>query len=397
MGNKKTLALDGIVVADFSHALSAPYGCMLLADAGADLIKIESPAPDVFRILNKGAYAAVVHRNKRAICLDLKKEEAKKIAWKIIEKADVLIENFTPGAFERLGFGYEDVKKINPGIIYCSLSGFGQTGPYKNLGGYDVVAQAMSGIMEATGDPDRLPVRIGPSIVDMGSGMYLALGVFQAIMERMKTGEGQRLDISLLETALSWMSPFVALCSMTDEVPKRWGSGFAPFCPYKVYNTSDGSVFLGVSTNHFWERFCNAFDLADLFAREEFKDISGRVANRNELDDLVQDVMIKLKKDDILKKLREASIPCAPVYSVKDAMNDPHVKSRGCLIEQDHPVCGKITFVKNPISSNGEFPEVRFASPAQGEQTETILASLGYSVKEIDEFISAKVAIPSKK
>jgi len=397
MGTKKTLALDGIVVADFSHALSAPYGCMMLADAGADLIKIESPNPDVFRILNKGAYAAVVHRNKRALSLDLKKDEAKKIAWKIIEKADVLIENFTPGAFERLGFGYEDVKKINPGIIYCSLSGFGQTGPYKNLGGYDVVAQAMSGIMEATGDQDRLPVRIGPSIVDMGSGMYLAIGVLQAILERQKTGEGQRIDISLLETALSWMSPFVALCSMTGEVPKRWGSGFAPFCPYRVYNSSDGTVFIGVSTNHFWKRFCDAFDLKELSAMKKFEDISGRVGNRDELDGLVQDVMVKLKTDDILAKLREAAIPCAPVYSVEDAMNDPHVKERGCLVEQDHPACGKMTFVKNPIRSNGEFPEIRFPSPAQGEQTVEILGELGYSAKEIEEFIAAKVALPPKK
>ena len=397
MENEQRLTLQGITVADFSHALSAPYGSMLLADQGADIIKIENPSGDIFRTLIGGAYAAVVHRNKRTISLNLKKEEGKEIAKKIIKKADVLIENFTPGAFERLGFGYEDVKAINPRIIYCSLSGYGQTGPLKKLGGYDVVAQAMSGIMQATGDSDRLPVRIGPSIVDMGSGMYLTMGILLALMDREKTGKGQRIEISLLETALSWMSPFVARCSMNGEVPQRWGSGFAPFCPYKVYEAEGGSVFIGVSTNNFWEKFCKAFDLNELYEKEEFKDISGRVAKRDELDGLVQEAMKKFKAADIIDRLRGAGVPCCPVNSVKEAMEEPQVKSRGCLAHQDHPVSGPITFVKNPISRDGKFPEVRFPSPSMGQHTKSILEELEYSKEQIEAFISSGAAVTGSK
>ena len=397
MEKEQRLTLAGVTVADFSHALSAPYGSMLLADQGADIIKIENPSGDLFRDLYKGAYAVVVHRNKRTITLDLKQKEGKEIAWEIIKKADVVIENFTPGAMKKLGFSYEEVKAVNPRIIYCSLSGYGQTGPYSHLGGYDVVAQAMSGIMQATGDADRLPVRIGPSIVDMGSGMYLAMGILLALMDREKTGVGQRIEISLLETALSWMSPFVAICSVSGEVPKRWGSGFAPLCPYKVYEAADGLVFIGVSTNSFWEKFCKAFNLDALYAREEFKDISGRVKNRDEVDRLVQDAMKGFNSADIINRLREAGVPCSPVNSVKDAMEDVHVQARGCLVTQDHPVSGKITFVRNPISRDNKFPEVRFPSPSMGQQTNDILKELGYSDEHIEKFISLGAAVPEKK
>ncbi|MCD6224954.1 MAG: CoA transferase [Deltaproteobacteria bacterium] len=229
MAEEQGLTLKGVSIADFSHALSAPYGSMLLGDQGADIIKIENPKGDIFRTLMGGAYAAVVHRNKRTISLNLKMDEAKEIARKIVEKSDVLIENFTPGAIERLGFGYDAVKEYNPRIIYCSVSGYGQTGPYSKLGGYDVVAQAMSGIMDNTGENGRLPVRIGPSIVDMGTGMYLGMAILLALMDREKTGKGQRIEISLIETALSWMSAQAAYNSMTGEVPLRFGSGFFLF------------------------------------------------------------------------------------------------------------------------------------------------------------------------
>jgi len=397
MNSSQNLTLEGITVADFSHALSAPYSTMLLGDQGADIIKIENPKGDVFRDLIGGAYAAVVHRNKRTIALNLKMEEGKQVAWEIIKKADIVIENFTPGAFERLGFGYEEVKAVNPRIIYCSLSGYGQTGPLKKLGGYDVVAQAMSGIMQATGDSDRLPVRIGPSIVDMGSGMYLTMGILLALMDREKTGKGQRIEISLLETALSWMSPFVARCSMNGEVPQRWGSGFAPFCPYKVYEVKDGSVFIGVSTNNFWERFCKAFNFNDLFEREVFKDISGRVSNRDELDGLVQGEMKELSAKNVIETLRDAGVPCCPVNSVKEVMEEPHVIERGCLVDHDHPAYGPIKFIKNPISRDGQFPEVRFPSPGMGQQTKEILTQVGYSKEKIEELISSGAAVTGKE
>ncbi len=397
MAEEQGLTLKGVSIADFSHALSAPYGSMLLGDQGADIIKIENPKGDIFRTLMGGAYAAVVHRNKRTISLNLKMDEAKEIARKIVEKSDVLIENFTPGAIERLGFGYDAVKEYNPRIIYCSVSGYGQTGPYSKLGGYDVVAQAMSGIMDNTGENGRLPVRIGPSIVDMGTGMYLAMAIMLALMDREKTGKGQRIEISLIETALSWMSAQAAYNSMTGEVPLRFGSGFFPFCPYKVYEAADQCVFIGVSTNNFWEKFCKEFDLMNLYEREDFRNPEDRVAKRDELDGLVQDAMKTLKAADVITRLRKVGIPCSPVNNIQQAIADPHVIERGCLAEQDHPTSGKIKFVKNPINRDGKFPEVRFPSPAMGQHTRDIMAELGYAGDEIDSLISAGAAVEEEK
>ena len=389
--------LEGVKIIDFSHALSAPYGSMLLTDQGADVIKVENPRGDVFRTALGGAYSAIVNRNKRGICVNLKTDEGKEIIKKIILESDVLIENFIPGVIKKLGFGYETVKAMNPRLIYCSLSGFGQTGPYKNLGGYDVVAQAMSGVMVSTGFPDRPPVRIGPSIVDMGSGMYLAMGILLALMDRERTGKGQRIEISLLETALSWMAPFAAKYTMDGELPQRWGSGFFAFAPYQVFESSDGYAFVGVSTDAFWKAFCDAFDLKDLHERKEFSNIPGRLENREEINRLVQIELKKYTTADIIARVRKAGVPCASVNSIKDAMDDPHVKERDILDSMDHPECGPIKFVCNPIIRNGKIPKVRFPSPAIGEQTVEVLSELGYSDDEIEGLLSSEVAIAYKK
>ncbi len=392
---KKTL--EGVKVADLSHALAAPYGSMLLADQGADVIKIENPNGDVFRVSLGGAYAAVVNRNKRAISLDLKKEEGKEALRKIIADSDVLIESFTPGVVEKLGFGYEAVKKINPKIIYCSLSGFGQTGPYSKLGGYDVVAQSMSGIMACTGYADRPPVRVGPSIVDMGTGMYLNMGILLALMDRERTGKGQRVEVSLFETAMSWMSAFSARYCMAGDLPERLGSGFLLFAPYQVYESSDGYAFIGVSTDNFWKKFCDSFDLKELFAREDFATFRGRVAKRDEVNELVQGAMKNYTSEDIIARLRKAGVPCSPVNTVKDTLDDPHVKERGIMYSTNHPECGDITFPLNPIFRDGKVPEVVSDSPKIGQHTREILSELGYSDEQINELIASGAALDKKK
>jgi crotonobetainyl-CoA:carnitine CoA-transferase CaiB-like acyl-CoA transferase len=223
--------LKGIRVVDVTHAWAGPACTTLLGDMGADVIKIEPFAGDSFRILSDGALFVNINRNKRGICLDLKKGEGLEIVRKLLKKGDVFIENFVPGTVKRLGLGYEEVSRVNPGIIYCSISGYGQDGPFRNRPGYDPVAQAMSGIMEAQGDPGGGPVRILPATIDYCSGINVAFGIVASLLERQKTGKGQRIDVSLLDVALNQMSPYVTAYSRTGELPQKMGSGHTAWAP----------------------------------------------------------------------------------------------------------------------------------------------------------------------
>ena len=280
--------LSEINVLDMSHALAGPTAGMILADLGAKVVKLEHPHGDHFRPLLGGAYYAAVNRNKRGISLDVKKREGKEAARKLIKRSDVLLESFTPGTMENLGLGYTDVKELNPRIIYCSISGFGQNGPYCELPGYDVVAQAMCGIMMCTGMPDGPPVRIGASWIDMGAGMYVVIGILKALMERQETGLGRHIDVSLLDTALSWMSPLIARYSMSGDLPQRIGSAFAPFSPYQVFRCKDGYVFIGASTDRFWRTLCELLKIEHLIDDLRFATNEARLQHRSELTELIE-------------------------------------------------------------------------------------------------------------
>jgi crotonobetainyl-CoA:carnitine CoA-transferase CaiB-like acyl-CoA transferase len=305
--------LRGTRVVDLSHAVAGPFCTMLLADLGADVVKVEPPSGDHFRPALDGAYYAAINRNKRGICLDLKRSNGKDALSRLLRTADVFVESFTPGTIDRLGFGYEEVKALAPGVIYCSVSGFGQDGPYRDLPGYDVIAQAMSGIMMATGEPDRPPVRIAPSLIDMGTGMNLAIGILASLLDRQSTGEGQQVDVSLLETAIWWMGAFIVQHAMTGEEPRRIGSALGSFAPYQVFTAADGPVFVGVSTQRFWQRFCQVLDLEELLEDPLFSDMSSRVNNREALNRIVAAALQDLTVSEAIGRLREAGVPCAPV------------------------------------------------------------------------------------
>jgi len=380
-------SLTGITVLDLSHALSGPFGTMLLTELGADVIKVEPPGGDHFRPTNGGATFAVVNRNKRSICIDLKKPDAAQIMQRLIGKADVFLETFTPGAAERLGYGYDDVRAIKPEIIYCSISGFGQTGPYRELRGYDAVAQAMSGVMAATGEPDRAPVRVGPSMIDMGTGMYAVIGILDALRTRDQTGQGARLEFNLFESALSWMSQSIARYSQTGIVPPRTGSALATFSPYQVFNGRDGLIFIGASTQKFWERLCQALDLERLISDERFADMPARVANRQALTEIIEETLSQTSNEDILERLRTAHVPCAPVLSVDGVVADPHVAARGTLTPLTDPAIGNILQTRMPIG-DGEPPR---AAPQLGEHNRDILSEIGFGEVEIDGFFRNEV------
>ena len=372
-------SLEGINVLDLTHALSGPFCSMLLAELGANIIKVEPPTGDHFRPANSGATFAVVNRNKRSICIDLKKPESAKVMRTLITKSDIMLENFTPGTAKRLGYDYEKVKKIKSDIIYASISGFGQSGPYKDLKGYDAVAQAMSGIMASTGEPDRAPVRVGPSLIDMGTGMYMVIGIMDALRKKDTTNEGAYLDFNLLDSALSWMSQSIANYSRTGIVPPRTGSALASFSPYQVFNAKDDQIFIGASTETFWNKLCDALDLQELLCDPRFVDMKSRVTNRSTLTKIIETKINTQTVNDILKKLRAAEIPCAPVLSVEGIVNDPHVNYRNRLINSEDSEIGQILQTRMPIG-DGKAPQ---SAPKLGEHNTEILAENGFSAEEI--------------
>ena len=389
------MSLEGITVADFSHAVAGPFSTMLLADMGANVIKIEHPHGDHFRYTLGGSYYAMVNRNKRCISLNLKLNEAKVVAKKLISKADILVESFTPGTMDRLGLGFEVAKKLNKKIIFGSISGFGQTGPYREQPGYDVIAQAMSGLMMSTGEEGKPPVRIGASLIDLGAGMYMANAILLALINREKTGTGQRIDISLLDTALSWMGPFIIRYSTSGEVPKRYGSALPGFSPYQVFKTADGYIFIGASTERFWARFCEAIGAVNLQNDERFKNNELRIKHRNELNILIEKLLSKINSNEIIKILRQKGVPCAPVMTVKDAIEDEHVKERAILEEMDHPIYGKMLLPRSPILRDGKLESIKLPSPDIGEHTKEIMSEIGFSKIEIDNLINIGAAVKS--
>ena len=385
-------SLKGMIVLDLSHALSGPFGTMLLAELGADVIKVEPPGGDHFRPSNGGATFAVVNRNKRGIALDLKHPDSTAVMERLIDRADILIENFTPGTAARLGYDYEAVSARNPAIIYASISGFGQDGPYRDLRGYDAVAQAMSGIMASTGEPDRPPVRVGPSMIDMGTGMYVVIGVLDALRTRDATGQGTYLDFNLLESALSWMSQSIARYSQTGVVPPRTGSALATFSPYQVFNGQDGQIFIGASTQRFWLRVCDALGLRDLVNDPRFVDMNARVENRTALTEIIEAALAEAPVEDVLTRLRAAQAPCAPVLAVDGVIADPHVAARGVLQPTTDPEIGEILQTRMPIG-DGTPPR---PAPLLGEHGEEILAELGFEESEIKVLVaSGAVLAPS--
>lgn len=382
-------SLEGINVLDLTHALSGPFCSMLLAELGANIIKIEPPSGDHFRPANNGATFAVVNRNKRSICIDLKNPESAKVMNTLISRSDIMLENFTPGTARRLGYDYEKVKKIKTDIIYASISGFGQSGPYKDLKGYDAVAQAMSGIMASTGEPDRAPVRVGPSLIDMGTGMYVVIGIMDALRKKDVEGQGKYLEFNLLESALSWMSQSIANYSKTGVVPPRTGSALGSFSPYQVFNAKDDQIFIGASTELFWQKLCDALNIQALLTDQRFIDMKSRITNRNVLTKIIENTISHLTVDAILQKLRIAGIPCAPVLTVEGVVNDPHVRSRNRLTPSEDSTIGHILQTRMPIG-DGTPPR---SAPKLGEHNCEILGEYGFSKQEIQQLKDSKTII----
>jgi crotonobetainyl-CoA:carnitine CoA-transferase CaiB-like acyl-CoA transferase len=388
--------LKGIKVVDLTAAIAGTLDTMILADLGADVIKIEPPNGEHYRHAMDGAILLAMNRNKRDIALDLRTEEGQEIALKLASQADILTENFVPGTIDKLGLSYEKVSKLNPSIIYCSVSGFGQSGPYSRRPAYDPSGQAMGGIMIATGEPEGKPCRQVTSLLDMSSSLYATISILAALIDRGKTGKGRLIDITLLDASVFAMSPHLTYYSFTGKLPARWGSGAEGWVPYGAFDTKDKPIWIGASIDRFWTAFCQALNLDELLNDERFTLDKGRREHRDELNAKVSEICQQYTSGELEAKLVKAGVPCATLATIAEVEQNPQVQLRKLIEDWDYPGKGKVKFVKTPIMIDGQFPETKMMAPQLGEHTTAILAEIGCNKEEIQTLLDKGIAVQYK-
>jgi len=394
------LALDGIRVIDLSRVIAGPWCGALLADLGADVIKVEDTgAGDESRTWppdKDGETAAYLlfNRNKRGMTLDLKTPDGVEVVKALVQNADVLVENFRTGTMESFGLGYETLAQINPRLIYCSVSAFGRTGPRKDSPGYEALMQAFSGIMSITGEPDGQPVRSAVSFLDLTTGILCTLGVSAAILQRERTGLGQRVDGSLLETAVGLLAYHAEGYLLAGVVPRPLGSGHPSLSPYRNFQCRDGQwVFIAAANDRFWLKLARAVGLEWMTSDPRFAANKDRVANRAELERIVEETIAQHDREPLLKLLDEADVPATPVNTVDQVMSDPQTIERGIIQRVQHPKLGEIPVVGTPLKFSRMSPGVRRPAPLRGEHTDGVLAECGFSADRIRELRDKKVIL----
>ncbi|MCX5820445.1 MAG: CoA transferase [Deltaproteobacteria bacterium] len=383
-------ALKGLRVVDMTRVLAGPFCTMFLADMGAEVIKVEEPGkgddsrgyPPFLR--GTSAYFTNLNRNKQSIVLDLKKQEAKAILLGLLKKSDILLENFKPGTMDRLGLSYDDVREVNPGIIYASISGFGQYGPYKDRPGYDIIGQAMGGLMSVSGWPDSPPTRTGTAMADIVAGLNACIGILAALKGRERTGLGERIDVALVDSMVSAMETVIQIYLVEGRVPQRVGNRYEFIAPYDSFAAEDGWVVIGVGGQEVWKRFCRVIGQEALAKDPAFLTNRDRVKNVVRLEGIVTQWTSRRKVSEIVSLLMGASVPCSPILSVDQICNDPHIaKAREMIVEMDHPLGGRMNVVSCPIKFTRMKPTIRTTAPLHGEHTEQILTDiLGISKEE---------------
>jgi crotonobetainyl-CoA:carnitine CoA-transferase CaiB-like acyl-CoA transferase len=391
------LALDHIRVLDQTQVMAGPSCSMWLADMGADVIKIEPPEGEATRQqgpqVAPGVAAAflAVNRNKRGMTLDLKSPGGVAVLKKLVATADVLVENYRPGVARRLGIDHETLRPINPRLIYCSISGFGQTGPYAPRGGYDLIAQGMSGIMSVTGHEGGAPVKVGIPITDLGAGLFATFGILCALRARRVTGRGQFVDTSLFEAGLALSVWEAAEYWFTGRTPKPLGTAHRMSAPYQAFRTTDGHFTVGASNERLWPRFCEVLGRPDLPRDPRFLTEADRVRNRAALEAEIEKATARESRAHWLERCEAAGIPAGPIYTIPEALADPHARARGMVQELDHPQAGRVKALGNPVKMSASPPAMRRAAPLLGADNAAILGELGYAPSEIEALRAAGV------
>jgi formyl-CoA transferase len=383
--------LAGARVLDLSRVLAGPYAAMLLGDMGAEVIKVEQPGEgDETRgwgppwAGGESAYYLSVNRNKRGITLNLKHADARRVLLELVARSDVLIENFKRGTLERMDLADDLLWQANPGLIHASISGFGTEGPYRDFPGYDFVVQAMSGVMAITGDAEGEPMKVGVAIVDVTAGLFAANGILAALHARRETGKGQRVDVSLLESALAWLVNVGQNYLVSGEAPRRYGNAHPNVVPYQVFHAQDKPLALGVGNDRQFRTFCTIAGRPDLADDGDFATNTARLRNRDRLIPLVQALIAQRPADDWLRLLNEAGVPAGPINTVPQALADPQVEALGVVQTLPHPTAGELTVIGPPIHLSETPVQPRFAPPRHGEHTEQVLRELlGMSAEDV--------------
>jgi crotonobetainyl-CoA:carnitine CoA-transferase CaiB-like acyl-CoA transferase len=387
------LPLSDTLVLDLTQVIAGPTAGQILGDMGADVIKVEPLNGEHFRPHFGGAWVPSMNRNKRGLAIDLRSEGGKDVLMRLVKKADVFMEAFTPGVIDKLGFGWDVVSKVNPQTVYASISGYGQTGPYSPRAGYDPCIQAEIGLMDATGPYQGEMCRVGTAPIDYSTGLACAGGIAFALLHRIKTGKGQRLDLSLFDVGMHMMSHWITNHGLTGENPERMGTSNTILCPLRVFPTKTQPVFVAGTNDAFWRMLCTALDRKDWLDDERFKTNAGRVAHRALLEGMIEDYFLQYTADELLEKLIPAGMPCSAAYKVSDVMASEHARARGSVLEIDYPGIGPVKSAANPIKLSSAPVETRQKSPGIGEHTVEIMREVGYSDDEIAALRTAKAIV----
>jgi formyl-CoA transferase len=372
-------ALRGVRVLDLTRVLAGPFCSMILADHGAEVIKVEEPGKgDDTRswppfVERESTYFMSVNRGKLSITLNLKAPAGQEVLRKLIAKSDVLVENFRTGTMDRLGFGYAAVKKQNPALVYCSISGFGETGPEAARAGYDLVVQAESGIMDITGFADGPPVKVGTSIADLVAGMSAAHGITLALHARTRTKRGQKVEVAMLDAMAALLTYQAGIYFGTGQRPVRRGNAHPSIVPYEVFKASDAYLTLGVANTSLWERCCTAMERPDLVRDERFATEPSRVQNRDVLVPLLNEILGARTADEWLKRFEAAGVPAGRIKTVPEVCESEHLRARGMIVRLPHPSSGQLTVMGVPIRLHDTPGEAAVRPPRLGEHTDTVL------------------------
>ena len=385
-------ALTGIRVLDLTRVLAGPYATMVLGDLGAEVIKLEQPGTGDesrnFGPFKNGfsLYFMSVNRGKQSLTLDLKAPQGKEIFLELVKQSDVLVENFRPGAMKKLGLDYETLKQSQPSLIYAACSGFGQTGPYAERGAYDMIIQGMGGIISITGEPMRPPVRVGTSISDITAALFTAIGILSALRHRDRTGEGQLVDVAMLDSMVAILENAIVRHFATGEIPQPLGSQHPAITPFEAFESADAYIIIAIGNDSLWEKFCQHVERLDLVSDERFATNASRTTNHDQLHPILAEIMRRRTTDQWIEGLDALGVPCGPINTIDKVVNHPQVLAREMIAKVSHDITGSVEVPGVPIKLSKTPGQVTTPAPALGEHTAKILTGLlGKSPETVDK------------